>query len=265
MQMPRPRVSEPTGPDVVAALAPDLVRQVEESALESAPFPHVYLENVFPSAYYSSLLDHLPATDYYRELRHRDAMQPDGHSARRKFYLFPEHIVLLPAAQRHVWLELSRALRSRRLQDAFKRKFRAALERRFRRSVDRLSFYPVPMLLQDLPGYRIGIHGDSLRKALTVQLYLPRDDSQAHLGTVLHESRDGSAAERVKRLPFAPASGYALPVLYHESWHSVVRTGPGDGVRNSVMLTYYVQEQLLDRIVERLKRCFIFFAYWWRV
>ena len=263
--MPSPRVREPEESDVAAARAPDLARRVEESALESAPFPHVYLENIFPPAYYSSLLDYLPATPYYRELRHRDAMQSDGHSARRKFYLYPEHIVRLPAAQRHFWLELSRALRSRRLQDAFKRKFRRALEQRFGRSVDRLSFYPVAMLLQDLPGYRIGIHGDSLRKALTVQLYLPRDHSQRHLGTVLHESRDGSAAEKIKRLPFSPASGYALPVLYHESWHSVVRTGPGDGVRNSIMLTYYVQERLLDRVVERLKRCFVFFAYWWRV
>ena len=265
MRMPRPRVSEPGQPDVGAAQAPDLVRRVEESALESTPFPHIYLENLFPPAYYSSLLDHLPATRCYRELRHRDAMQPDGHSARRKFYLFPEHVALLPEEQRHLWLPLSRALRSRRLQDAVKRKFRAALERRFGRSIDRLSFYPVAMLLQDLPGYRIGIHGDSLRKALTVQLYLPRDDSQMHLGTVLHESRDGSAADRLKRLPFAPATGYALPVLYHESWHSVVRTGPGDGVRNSLMLTYYVQEWWLDRVVERLKRCWVFFAYWWRV
>jgi hypothetical protein len=33
------------------------------------------------------------------------------------------------------------------------------------------------MLLRDLGGYRIGIHGDSVSKAITVQLYLPRDDA----------------------------------------------------------------------------------------
>src|SRR5262245_40699725 len=162
----------------------DLVGCVERSPIETAPFIHSYMERVFPAEYYQRLLEFLPATRRYHELRHRDAMQADGHSARRKFYLFPEHIRGFPAEQRSLWLDLSRVLRSRALQDAFKRKFRVALEQRFGRSIDRLSFYPVPILVRDFPGYRIGIHGDSLSKAITVQFYLPSDDSQAHLGTV---------------------------------------------------------------------------------
>ena len=242
----------------------DLVGRVEENALETTPFFHAYLERVFPPEYYRRLVDQLPATRRYREFRHREAMQADGHSARRKFYLFPEHILLLPASQRAFWLPLSRALRSRALQDAFKRKFRVALERRFGRSIDRLSFYPVPMLLRDFPGYRIGIHGDSLSKAITVQFYLPRDESQAHLGTVLHGGRAGPAAELTKRLAFRPATGYAFPVVYHESWHSVVQMEAGEGARDSIMLTYYVQQRPLDWVAERLKRCGLFIGYWLR-
>jgi len=264
MHVLRRRISEPGRSDAAVALVADLVGRVEDSLLQTTPFPHTYLEHVFPREYYCQLLDRLPGVHRYRELRHRDALLPDGRSARRKFYLYPEHMLLLPGDQRALWLSLSHALRARRLQDAFKRKFQVALERRFGRSIDHLSFYPVAMLLRDLPGYRIGVHGDSLRKALTVQFYLPRDDSQAHLGTLLHEGRTGPAAERFKRLPFRPATGYALPVLYHESWHSVVQTGPTDGERNSIMLTYYVQERLIDRIVERLKRGWLFIAYWLR-
>ena len=59
--------------------------------------------------------------------------------------------LFLPAAQRAVWRQMSRALRSRALQEIFKRKFRGALERRFGRSIDRLSFYPVPILLRTSP------------------------------------------------------------------------------------------------------------------
>src|SRR5262245_23222159 len=190
-----------------ASLALDLARRVEGSALETSPFPHCYIDGVFSPQYYHRLLELLPATDRYRELRHRDALQADGHSARRKFYLFPEQAMLLPAEQRALWLDVSRALCSRDLQDAFKRKFRAALERRFKRGIDQLSFYPVPMLLRDFPGYRIGIHGDSLSKAITAQFYLPRDDAQAHLGTVLHEDRSGPGALSTRRLAFRPATG----------------------------------------------------------
>jgi hypothetical protein len=242
----------------------DLVRRVESSTLETRPFDHIYMEEVFPAEYYRRLLGHLPDVRRYRELRNRDAIQPDGRSARRKLYLFPEVIALLPAGQRRFWLDLSRQLRSRALQQAFKQKFRGALERRFGRSIDRLWFYPVPMLLRDLGGYRIGIHSDSISKAITVQLYLPRDDSQAHLGTVFHEGRSGEAAERTKRLGFRPATGYAFPVLRRESFHSVPRMSDGDGERNSLMLTYYTQEGLHGRLFERAKRYWLFLAYGFR-
>ena len=96
---------------------------------------------------------------------------------------------------------------------------------------------------------------------MTAQLYLPADDSQAHLGTVLHERRVGAGAERVKKLGFRPASGYAFPVVRHESWHSVTRTRDTDGERNSVMLTYYVQDGPIAWLGHRLKRIGVFLAY----
>ena len=189
----------------------DLVDRVEAMPLETAPFDHLCFESMFPHGEYRRLLDHLPETRRYRQLTHREAMQPDGSSARRKFYLLPEHIMWLPREQRVYWRELSRQLRSRELQEAFKSKFRAALEQRFGTSIDKLAFYPVPMLLRDLGGYRLGIHGDAQRKAITVQFYLPRDESQAHMGTVFHEGRNGEAAQRTKRMAFVPGAGYALP------------------------------------------------------
>jgi hypothetical protein len=257
--------SDETGRGAVAAPAAgpglDLVSQVDASPLETTPFDHIYLKEVFPPAYYRRLLDHLPDTRRHRELRHPDAMQQDGHSARRKFYLYPEHVRVLPVGQRAVWLELARLLRSPALQDAFKRKFRAALERRFGRGIDRLTFYPVPILVRDLGGYRLGIHADSPRKAITVQIYLPRDESQGHLGTIFHEGREGEAATRTRVLPFLPATGYAFPVVDEQSWHSVAQTSDQDGERNSLMLTYYVQEGPWGRLAQRLKRLGVFIGY----
>jgi hypothetical protein len=240
--------------------ASELVARIERAVLETAPFDHVYLDQAFPATWYRTMLDHLPELRRYRELRHREAMRPDGHSARRKFYLFPEHIALLPSAQRRVWRVVSDALRSAAVQDAFKHKFRRALEERFERKVDALSFYAVPMLLRDVSGYRIGIHGDSVGKAITVQFYLPHDDRQAHLGTILHEDRVGAGAERTRALRFRPASAYAFPVVYHRSWHSVAFLSDADGERNSLMLTYLVQDRGRSA-VNRLKRAWTFLAY----
>jgi hypothetical protein len=240
---------------------PDLVARIDATPVERAPFAHVYVDEIFPPAYYATLLDRLPSTRRYRELRHRDAMRPDGRSTRRKLYLHPEHIMLLPRELRAFWGPLARQLRGRALQEALKRKFREDLERRFGRSIDRLSFYPVPMLLRDLGGYRIGIHGDSLGKAMTVQFYLPRDESQAHCGTIFHEGRSGAAARRTKTLPFRPAAAYAFPVVYHASWHSVAELAQADGPRDSLMLTYYVQDGVGRWLLQRLRRAWLFVAH----
>src|SRR6516162_3158585 len=53
----------------------DLVRLVDTSVLETTPFEHVCLEGAFPAALYRRLLDNLPETPRYRELRHPEAMQ----------------------------------------------------------------------------------------------------------------------------------------------------------------------------------------------
>src|SRR5215475_1418413 len=86
-----------------ADLGAEIIARVEASVLHTWPFDHVYLEEFLPPLWYRRLLDALPETRRYREFRHRDAMQPDGTSARRKFYLYPVHLFFLPAPQRAVW------------------------------------------------------------------------------------------------------------------------------------------------------------------
>src|SRR5205085_11541652 len=142
--------------------------------------------------------------------------------------------------QQSVWMPLARALCSPGLEQAFKRKFRATLEQRFGKPVEKVRVAPIPILLRDQPGYRIGIHSDVARKAITAQFYLPRDESQRDLGTIFHEGKDGEAAARITRMQFLPASGYAFPVALTKSWHSAATATDSDGERVSMMVTYYV-------------------------
>jgi hypothetical protein len=160
----------------------------------------------------------------------------------RRLYLYPESLKRLPSAQRKVWERIATALLSCELQEVFKHKFRAVLANRFGKNIDRLSFYPVPILVRDLPGYRIPVHSDVPQKAITVQFYLPCDASHIHLGTTFHEAKDGPGLENTTTLKFLPASGYAFPVNLTASWHSVKPSSEADGARNSMMVTYYVQD-----------------------
>jgi hypothetical protein len=234
-----------------------MVAAVERSKLRTKPFDHVYMEGVFDPPTYEALLGAMPERRFYHDLRHRDAVRPDGTSTRLRMYLYPELLGRLPEEQHRVWLPIAAALCSNELELAFKRKFRRALEERFNKPVEKLGLHPVPILLRDQPGYRIGIHCDVKKKAITVQFYLPADESQRHIGTIFHESNTGQGAERTTQMPFLPSSGYAFPVSLTKSWHSAAATTPDDGERVSMMVTYYVADSLSPRLYWMARRALL--------
>ena len=243
------------GGGAVAGMPPlELARVVERSPLRDAPFDHVTLQEAFPAAFYRAMLAQFPADAAFHPLHHHDALRPDGSSTRQRLYLYPESLWRLPATQRRIWRRVATALCAPGLELAFKRKFRAALEDRFQQAAEAIPLYPVPILVRDLPGYRIGVHADALVKAITVQLYLPRDAAQVHLGTVFHTSRSADESDRPVTMPFLPGSGYAFAVRRKESWHSVPMTHAADGERRSIMLTYYVDQAWRAKLQRRLQR-----------
>lgn len=234
-----------------------MVDAVERSKLRKKPFDHIYMERVLNSASYKALLAAMPDQGHYHDLKHHDAVRKDGSSTRLRMYLYPELLRRLPEEQRRVWLPIARALCSRELELAFKRKFRRALEERFGKPAEKIGVYPIPILLRDQPGYRIGIHSDVRKKAITVQFYLPRDDRQRHIGTIFHESNTAPGAERTTQMAFMPSSGYAFPVSLTKSWHSAATTTPADGERVSMMVTYYVADSFARRLYWKARRALL--------
>lgn len=231
-----------------------LIAAVDHAELRKSPFDHVYMEQVLDPETYRALLEAMPDRRFYHDLKHRDAVRKDGSSTRLRMYLYPELLRRLPSDQRAMWLPVARALCSRELEDAFKRKFRASLEERFSKPVEEVGLYPVPILLRDQPGYKISIHSDVPTKAITVQYYLPNDEKQRHIGTVFHESDKGAGAKKTTQMAFLPSTGYAFPVCTTKSWHSAAPTKKADGERVTMMVTYYVAEGLKGRLYRQVRR-----------
>lgn len=230
---------------------------VNRAELRKLPFDHVYFEDVLDRRTYDALLAAMPDQRFYHGLMHQDAVRKDGTSTRLRMYLYPELVEKLPEEQRRHWLPVAEALCSPELELAFKRKFRSALEERFGKSAEQIGLYPIPILLRDQPGYRIGIHSDVKKKAITVQFYLPKDGAQRNIGTIFHESNSGAGAERTTQMPFMPSSGYAFPVSLTKSWHSAAATTPEDGERVSMMVTYYVADSWARRLYWKARRALL--------
>src|SRR5262249_18257240 len=158
---------------------------------------------VFPQGIYHAMLEHMPEPKDYRPMSGRTKYtRTEAGATRTKIDLFPEFVGHLPQAKRPVWRIVGRALCSTEVRQAFRRPLAPGLERRFGPRYRSLGLYPIPTLTRDVPGYQIGIHPDTRSKVITVQIYLPRDRSLAHVGTVFHKAKGRDGFERALQMSF---------------------------------------------------------------
>jgi len=232
-----------------------VVASVETATASDTPFYHLVLDRVFPDDVYAAILANMPEAVDYRPMHGRSKGHDlaDGTHTRVKIDLFPEYIRHLPLQKRAVWDLVGRALCSRQVRDAFVRRLAPGLERRFGPDYAKVGMFPIPVLTRDIPGYLITPHTDTRWKGITVQLYLPRDRSITHIGTIFHEKLPDGSMPKKKQMTFAPNSGYAFAVGT-DTWHSADRIGPEVTTRDSILLTYFVDAGVLRFLRNRGKR-----------
>jgi hypothetical protein len=218
-----------------------MVAAIKAARQVAEPFYHLEFSNFIPSDVYSEVLEKMPVREDYRLMsgRTKSTRTYDGDGTRIKLDLFPEFIRHLPQQKRQIWSHVGRAIRSPQVRDAFIEKLAPGLERRFGSSYRKVGMYPIPILTRDRPGYKIGIHPDTHWKGMTIQIYLPPDDSTQHVGTVFHRRTGEKTYERASQMSFLPNSGYAFAVD-KDTYHSVDTVGPEVKVRDSILHTYFV-------------------------
>ena len=235
-------------------LAEHVANSIDQAESGTAPFLHLVLRNVFPDDLYTSMVRAMPVYEDYRPMHGRSkAANQQGNSTRVKIDLFPEYIRHLPKGKREVWDVVGRALCSRQVKAAFMRRLAPELEKRFGPNHATTGMFPIPILTRDIPGYKIKPHTDTHWKGITVQLYLPEDASTSHIGTIFHERKPDGSMPKTAQMQFIPNSGYAFSVS-NSSWHSADPVGPEVSSRDSILLTYFVDQGPLRVLRNRGKR-----------
>jgi hypothetical protein len=232
-----------------------VAKSIEAAPAVERPFYHLKFDRVFPDDIYVAMLDAMPVTSDYRRMsgRRREDVRADGTPTRVKIDLFPEYIRGLPENKRQIWELVGRVLCSAEVQSAFVRRLAPGLERRFGTTFPDVDLYPVPILTRDVSGYRIAPHTDTRWKGITVQFYLPRDESHTNIGTIFHEQLPDGTLTRPLQMRFAPNSGYAFAVG-DDTWHSADPVGQDVDTRDSILLTYFVDAGLLRFLRNRSRR-----------
>jgi hypothetical protein len=203
---------------------------------------------------YEALLDFLPSDEQYEPFSYEKHHSADGRSNRLRFGLHNDWLNRLTNAQRSFWRMVRGALGSLRFKQAVYEKMKVGLAFRFgvkESEVNTIDGYALPELFRELSSYRIAPHPDTRRKVVTMQISLPRDNSQRELGTEfyrrslnpLHLMREPRGFEVVKSTPYLPNSAYCFSVLNSltwRSWHGRSTLPSNCGVRNSILNIWYL-------------------------
>jgi hypothetical protein len=245
-----------------ARLANFVAQSVDNARAVEKPFFHLEFDRVFPDDIYAQILRLMPESSDYRSM-HGQSKVKDGTQTRVKIDLFPEYIRSLPAEKRALWDVVGRALCADPVKQAFIRRLAPGLSKRFGADFAKVGMYPIPILTRDIPGYMIPPHTDTRWKGITVQLYLPADDANTDIGTIFHDVLPDGSKPKATQMRFAPNTGYAFAVG-DDTWHSADPVHNRVKTRDSILLTYFVDQGLLKILRNRGKRIGNFVLNEWR-
>lgn len=164
------------------------IAAIDAAPVREEPFPHIYVEGVFPASFYDAILANLPEENGYTALVETGRVGA-GYS--------PERLVVIPAEAGALgpvhgvfWSQLFAALLTEALARAMMTKFDAQVQQRFLEESGgagmSLDLHWESLLVRDRSTYLLGPHTDSPRKVLSALFYLPADASRPELGTALY-------------------------------------------------------------------------------
>ncbi|HEY1474627.1 MAG TPA: hypothetical protein VGF53_11150 [Pseudolabrys sp.] len=236
----------------VERLSAFIAQSIDTARAVEKPFFHLEFDRVFPDDIYAQILALMPDASNYRPMHGRSKVH-DATPTRVKIDLFPEYIRNLPPEKRALWDVVGRALCSEPVKQTFIRCLAPGLSKRFGPAFAKVGMYPIPILTRDIPGYLITPHTDTKWKGITVQLYLPKDDTNTDIGTIFHERLPDGSMPKKAQMRFAPNTGYAFAVGT-DTWHSADPVHSRVKSRDSILLTYFVDQGLLRNFRNRGKR-----------
>src|SRR5262245_55407523 len=191
------------------------VDRLRSAKVEADPFPHYFIEHVFPEDYYRELLRNLPASDVYENLYEVTDLKLDHFRHRNQRDMDAGWTERLPAELQPFWTSFNDWFLGPDFADAVLRSFNS----------QRASWPEVSVesqFIRHRAGYFLGPHSDLYTKLVVLLIYLAPDNSAEHLGTSLYRPKDPSFScpdskhypfedfIRVKTAPYKPNSMLAF-------------------------------------------------------
>ena len=225
--------------------------KIANAPVLSYPFPHFYVESVFPEAYYAELLDALPPLARYTQIGATGTVTAGSYPER--FILDPTALGEgAPDARHNPWQDVGDWMAGSAFSDLLLGKFEAFATARFGAG-NQLRVTSDARLTRDFTHYAIGPHTDTPRKLVSLLFYLPADHRLSGLGTSIFEPDDPQFTcdgtrhygfegfHKMYTAPFRPNSLFAF-FKTDRAFHGVEPIDSGAMERNTLQYNIYLSK-----------------------
>ena len=194
------------------------IARLRASEVVPEPYPHYYLENVFPEDFYQALLRHLPGMTAYQNLFEVTTLKLDHFRYRDQRDLSDGWTDKLSTELKDFWNRFNEWFFGPDLAEAVLDSFAEPLRARLGEKRSWPSVSVESQLIRHRAGYFLGPHSDLHTKLVVLLVYLAPDATACHLGTSLYRPRDPNFTcpnsvhypfedfVRVKTAPYKPNS-----------------------------------------------------------
>ncbi len=220
------------------------------------PYPHIFVENVFPDSFYEELRHNWPDAAAFVPLGDTGRVPRGAYPERFVIPITEEGVGTLAPERRPFWMEFGQWFTAERFCMAMIRKFERHVYERLGDDMTRCNYGADALAVRDLTNYSIGPHTDAPHRLVTMLFYCPEDDSRQHLGTTIYwplndafRCRGGPhyPFDRFKKITTMPYKRNSLFAFFKDdrSFHGVAPI-PDRNVQRDLML-YDVRVYDTDR------------------
>jgi hypothetical protein len=220
---------------------------IANAPMRTWPFPHIYVEDVFPTETYRELISAMPSRDSFVRIDKTGAVAP-GYYKERFVYSFGQQSS--GVSLNSVWDHIAKSLLAPEFFAALLKKFSDYLPDGLQET-DAGEFGRQLRLVRDYTDYALPPHTDSRNELIALLFYLPDDSGLEHCGTSMYIPKDpsmfdGGAAHHLRSefdlvgtAPYRPNSLFGF-IRGDFSYHGVERFSVSGGERRLLLFNSYI-------------------------
>lgn len=167
-----------------------VIYQITNTPIREYPYPHIYVDEIFPPDFYSALRHNWPEASHLVSLQKTGRVPEGAYPERFVMPLREAEVHKLPEEHRRFWTGFADWVLKGQFLYALIDKFAPFIHKRFGTDMGKVEFSPEVLVVRDHTNYKIGPHTDAPHRLLSLLFYCPDDDRMKHLGTSIYAPID---------------------------------------------------------------------------